>query len=181
MLEQSDPAYAFEYRSLWHPEQSPWIVNLGHAWLQDASHSSATRWLHDIFPHNYLSIEYLDAPVGHTGQTLREWIEADPPQRGVLSPYTDTLLDWQPPVQNIPMIREHLYKMGRIFSNLFVLEKTSWAKAMADRFDPNPLYRPDPYAPWEAPKGVPIPARFLADTYRGMDPSITIPLPPDTL
>jgi hypothetical protein len=129
---------------------------------------SLTFWLHDVFPDNYLSAEYLDAPVGFTGQTLREWIDADEGGRGTLRPYTESLTEWRPPVARIPLIREALYRMGRVFYHPFLEEHNfergpGWVKPI-----PNPLYRPDPYAAWECPEG-PIPERFRADSYPETD------------
>lgn len=169
----SHATYSFRQQSQWHPQGCPWSFYFDHAELAETRRDQLTLWLHDIYPHNYLSEPYLDAPVGHTGMSLRQWIEAEPDKRGVLTPYTDTLLDWTPPTERIPAIREELYKMGRVFSNLFLVETTTWAKAMADRHEPNPLYRPDQYAPWEAPANMPIPARFRAETYADLDPAIT--------
>jgi hypothetical protein len=129
---------------------------------------SLTFWLHDVFPDNYLSVEYLDTPVGFTGRTLREWILADEGMRGTLRPYTESLVEWRPPVARIPRIREELYRMGRVFYHPFLEEHNfergpGWVKPI-----PNPLYRPDPYAAWECPEG-PIPERFRADSYPETD------------
>ena len=94
------------------------------------------RLLRDIYFVNFLGAGYLDAPVGDSGLTLREWIHASS-ARGIVRPFTADLVEWRPPAEEIPAIRESLYRAGRIFYWRF--------------FDPSdPLYRSDLLAPWKA-------------------------------
>ncbi|HBS29609.1 MAG TPA: hypothetical protein DEB06_09215 [Phycisphaerales bacterium] len=123
--------------------------------------------LRDIYPHNYLSAPYLDAPIGRTAKTLREWIQDDPVERGTLSPFTDLLTDWAPPVKNIPTIREALYRAGRVFYWRFFCP----TERIEGVDQPEPLFRPDPRAPWEAPD--PIPEIYRADYWKDKDPGLT--------
>ena len=72
------------------------------------------RWrlLRDVYPCNCLSRSYLDLDV--CGQTLEEWISEDP-ARGALERVSDRLTLWRPPVANIPILRENLFRAGLIF------------------------------------------------------------------
>ncbi len=164
ILRLAQPAYSFRYSAPWDTRTVGLSMFYDPTQAYERFRDHSTRWLHDIFPDNYLNAEYLEAPVGFTGRSLREWIEADEGARGTLRPYTDTLVEWRPPVARIPAIREELYRMGRVFHRAFVEEQNfergpGWIKPL-----PNPLYRPDQFAAWEAPDG-PIPERFRADSY----------------
>lgn len=160
--------YAFVYEAIWHPQDAGLSMLYDPTSAYERLNQVSTRLLHDVLPQNYLSAQYLDAPVGFSGRTLREWILADEGARGTLRPYTESLMEWRPPVARIPAIREELYRMGRVFHVPFVEEHNfergpGWVKPI-----PNPLYRPDPYAAWECPPG-PIPQRFRADSYPTTD------------
>ena len=136
-------------------------------WQPDRKDQATSLFLRDIYPQNFLNAEYLNAPIGRTAITLREWIEDDPDERGAIKPFTDTLTEWAPPVQNIPKIREALFRAGRVYYWKFfspVYRENGQEK-------PQPLYRPDPRAPWEAPD--PIPEIYRADYWKDKDPGLT--------
>jgi len=154
-------------------------------WIQDASERDKvnTLLLSGLRPHNYLSETHLEAPFGKRGMTLREWIEADPPARGTVQPYTETLFEWTPPEERIPELREALFRAGRLDCEAFFKEKDyshvvfngelvpyrdirKLPKAPKGPliYPPQRLYRPDLRAPWEAPE--PIPERYQAERYR---------------
>lgn len=128
-----------------------------------------TGILRDIYPESYLSEPYLSARLGHSRTTLKQWIEADPSTRGTLEPYTDILTKWTPPIEKIPQIREELYRAGRVFYWRFFCpgHGAPWTDAVT----PEPLYRPDLSAPWEAPD--PIPEIYRADYWKDKDPGLT--------
>lgn len=137
-------------------------------WSGHAAKACATAGiLRDIYPHNYLSSPYLDAPIGKTAMTLREWIQHDPTRRGTLSTYTDLLTEWTPPIEQIPAIREALYRAGRVFYWRFL----SSTRRVDGVEQPEPLFRPDLSAPWEAPD--PIPEIYRADFWKDKDPGLT--------
>ncbi len=139
----------------------------GSWWQPDNREQSCSLLLAGVYAQNFLASEYLDAPLGKTAMTLREWIEVDPEQRGTLKPYTEILTEWTPPVHNIMKLREQLYRAGRVFYWRFFCP--------TQREDgvekPEPLYRPDPREPWEAPD--PIPEIFRADYWKDKDPGLT--------
>jgi len=120
--------------------------------------------LRDIYPENYLSAPYLIVCLGKSQTTLKEWIEADPPNRGRLEPYTDILTKWVPPVEKIPQVREELYRAGRVFYWQFFCPPPEGGP-------PDIFYRPDLSAPWEAPD--PIPEIYRADYWKDKDPGLT--------
>lgn len=125
--------------------------------------------LRDIFPENYLSRPHLDARLGQTRTTLKDWIEADPANRGTLERFGDILTKWTPPVEKIPQIREELYRAGRVF--YWRWGSAGTRQADGSNFHPEPLYRPDLSAPWEAPD--PIPEIYRADYWKDEDPGLT--------
>jgi hypothetical protein len=136
-----------------------------------------TKWLNpllaagilrNIYPENYLSAPHLNARLGKTSTTLKQWIEADPAGRGTLEPFTDILAKWMPPIEKIAQIREELYRAGRVFHAWFMFPGSRNAQG---GMTPEPLYRPDLSAPWEAPD--PIPEIYRADFWKDKDPSLT--------
>lgn len=120
--------------------------------------------LRDIYPESYLSQTFLNARLGHTRTTLKEWIEADPARRGALEPYTDILTKWTPPVEKIPQIREELFSAGRVYYWQFFCPPGRDGK-------PGPFFRPDLSAPWVAPDT--IPEIYRADYWKDKDPGLT--------
>jgi hypothetical protein len=112
--------------------------------------------------------------------TLREWIEDDPEARGRLRPFTDLLLEWTPPEENIPVIREALFRAGRVFYWRFfnpsnrrrdappILVTGLWDQSWQE---PEPYLRPNIEEPWEATD--PIPDLFREDSYRQKRPDLT--------
>jgi hypothetical protein len=120
----------------------PWPERLPHVLLRD------------VYPLNFLSRPYLDLPVG--GTTLERWVRADEPARGTLEPLNESVTTWRPPVGNIPLLREALFRAGAIFYKGF--------------FDKGPLHRDfsRPFVPPDA-----IPEIFRASFYEGRDPKIT--------
>ncbi len=122
--------------------------------------------LRDVYPRSFLSRRYLDAPVGVGGPSLGEWITDSPIDRGELRTFTDTLTEWSPPTDRIPQLREELFRAGRIFYWRFFCPQ----HGIRDRARPEPLYRPDPTEPWEAPE--PIPEVFTAAYYKDKDPGL---------
>jgi hypothetical protein len=93
-----------------------------------------------------------------------------PARRGTLEPYTDLLTKWTPPIEKIHQIREELYRVGRVFYWRFFCpehrDPDDWSKRI-----PEPLFRPDLSAPWEAPD--PIPEIYRADFWKDKDPALT--------
>jgi hypothetical protein len=135
--------------------------------------SGPTLLLSNVYHFNYLSDAHLEAPMGRTAMTLREWIEDDPEGRGTLRPFTTLLTEWAPPEQNIPEIREALFRAGRLFYWRFFNPSNRRKDAppvlvtgLADDSwqEPEPYYRPNVDEPWEATD--PIPEIFRADFYR---------------
>jgi len=159
---------------------------------QPRDHSMNTSWwgrrrpevidaclLRDIYPQSFLNEAYLDAPVGFSGLSLRKWIEAAPSERGELKPFTDTLTEWTPPVENIPKIREALFRGGRLFYWRFFVptRRREGERAILpdgrknpNLTEPEPFYRPDVLAPWESPE--PIPEIYRAEYYKDKDPGL---------
>jgi hypothetical protein len=124
--------------------------------------------LRNIYPENYLSTPHLDARLGTSSTTLKQWIEADPAGRGTLDSFSDILTQWTPPIQKIPQIREELYRAGRVFYWRFT--RPGFRNGQGG-MTPEPLYRPDLSAPWEAPE--PIPEIYRADFWKDKDPGLT--------
>jgi hypothetical protein len=124
--------------------------------------------LRDIYPRNFLSDPYLEAPIGRTAMTLREWIEDDPDSRGSLTPFTDTLTEWRPPLERIPEIREALYRAGRVFYWRFICREHAGSSERPRHLEP--LFRPNLAEPWEAPD--PIPEIYRASYYADKDPGL---------
>ncbi len=160
-----------------------WHIN-GQEWAPWKPEQEGCLLLRNVHLRNYLSDAHLDAPFGKSGMSLREWIDADPAERGVLCRYTDTLTEWTPPPGNIPEIRERLFRAGRVFyhrlfkeldydrnvlpSGEIVPRDYFWKNKIIMPgpfvYPPEPFYRPDIRAPWESPE--PIPEVFRADYYR---------------
>lgn len=124
--------------------------------------------LRNIYPENYLSAPYLEARLGSSSTTLRAWIEADPARRGTLEPFSDILTKWTPPVERIPEIREELFRAGRVFYYRFMFPGSRNAQG---GMTPEPYFRPDLSAPWEATD--PIPEIYRADFWKDKDPGLT--------
>ncbi len=139
----------------------------GHTAISD-DRTIASGLLRDIYPRNFLSDPYLDAPIGRTAMTLREWIEDNPDSRGSLGPFTETLTEWRPPVDRIPAIREALYRAGRVFYWRFYCPEQPGGSDGPRR--PEPLFRPNLADPWEAPE--PIPEIYRASYYADKDPGL---------
>lgn len=171
VAELGSAGYGFFFRTRWHLETQGLGMGIDRTGGRESMATSPSFLLHDVFPENYLSEEWLAAPVGFTGLSLAEWIRADPAHRGVLEPFTTTLQRWAPPLQHIPRIREQLYRGGRLFYKKFFYERNDWEPIQTPRH-PNPLYRADTREPWEAPD--PIPEPFRAEFYKDKDPSIII-------
>lgn len=161
------------------------LQSIDSRWIRDASQRQQvnTLLLSGLHPHNYLSETHLEAPFGKTGTTLRKWIEADPPRRGTVRPYTNMLFEWTPPEERVPELREALFRAGRLDCAAFFKEidydhvvlngelvpcseihKMPEAPKGPLIYPPERLYRPDLDAPWEAPE--PIPERYQAEVYR---------------
>lgn len=124
--------------------------------------------LRDVYPVSYLSAAYLNAPMGKSRDSLRRWIEADPSRRGELRPCTSTLMRWEPPIQEIPTLREELFRAGRIFYWKFLTPRDPY---VAQSRIPHELYRPILADPWQAPD--PIPEIYRADFWKDKDPGLT--------
>ncbi len=125
------------------------------SWGRDKVHFKQ-RLLRDIYPYNFLSPDYLELPV--YGTTLEQWVRADA-GRGTLEPLTHKMSTWQPVIENIPVIREQLFRAGIMFYWRFYVSPTD-----------THLYLPGPrpFAPDE-----PIPEIFRAEFHAGHDPKIT--------
>lgn len=135
--------------------------------------------LRDIYTDNYLREQHLRAPVGRSGLDLRRWIEADPAARGALEPITDEITAWRPPTERIPMIREELFRNGRVFYWKFFLPTRRRQDLAGERWvnwddpanqEPEPFYRADLFEPWESPE--PIPEIYRASFYKDKDPGL---------
>ncbi len=141
-----------------------------------------TLLLQDLYSHNYLSPEHLDAPFGKTAMTLREWIESDRAGHGELKPFTEILTEWTPPADRLFELRETLFRAGRLYYHRFFKEldydrvvlpsgvvprDDLWRNNIklegVAQYPPEPFYRADILAPWESPE--PIPEIFQADFY----------------
>jgi len=161
-----DPASRERYTNIqrwhpWTPEQAGSLLLVG------------------VYSHNYLSNAHLDAPFGKTAMTLREWIESEPSERGELKPFTNTLTEWTPTRENIPEIREQLFRAGRLFYWRFwetVLRPRRPGEPLDPRDPknhlPGPYYRSDIHAPWEATD--PIPEIFRAELNKNADPRVVL-------
>lgn len=111
--------------------------------------------LRDIYPYNFLTRPYLNLPVH--GTTLEGWIRADA-GRGTLEPLTDKVTTWRPVLENIPALREALFRAGVMYYWRFFTHDSECYR----------MTGPRPFAPDE-----PIPEIFRADFYAGRDPRIT--------
>jgi hypothetical protein len=129
--------------------------NIG-AWSHSSEHFKQPL-LRDVYPYNFLSRRYLELPVH--GTTLRRWIEADP-SRGTLEPLTDTITTWRPVIENIPLIRESLFRAGVMFYWRFYVQPSDTFLHMPG---------PRPFGPDES-----IPEIFRASFYSGLDPRLTV-------
>ncbi len=159
-MESRGPVIAGEFLRSIYPDWNPRMATLAPL--------IAAGILRNIFPENYLSQPHLDARLGKTRTTLREWIEADPARRGTLERFSDILTKWTPPVEKIPEIREELYRAGRVFYWRFI--RPGFRNAQGG-MTPEPLFRPDLSAPWEAPE--PIPEIYRADYWKDKDSGLT--------
>ncbi len=128
-------------------------------WQPYMPNQAGSLLLRDVYAHNYLSDAYLDAFMGKTAMTLREWIEDDPDERGRLEPFTKQLTSWMPPKSSIPTLRETLFRAGRLFywrffnpSNRRMDAPPILQTGLMDESwqEPEPYYRPDIHEPWEA-------------------------------
>ena len=157
------------------PSETPAQSELGSNsswWEPDTPKQAHSLLLRDVFAHNYLSNAHLEASMGRTAMTLREWIEDVPAERGQLGRFTDFLTEWTPPPQAIPHIRESLFRAGRLFywrffnpSNRRVDAPPILQTGLMDRSwqEAEPYYRPNLHEPWEATG--PIPEIFQASRY----------------
>lgn len=170
---------SYGYVFLQEKRMEPGMYALGMGWgpLRNERHSDARMniswWGHtvsgecntykagmlrDVYPFNFLSPPYLDAPVGRASVCFKDWIAEDPDVRGTLSPCGDDLWLWEPPIDQIPRLREDLYRAGRLFYWRF--------------FDPSdPLFRKDIGCDWEA-EGE-IPEIYRESYYSGREPGLT--------
>lgn len=109
--------------------------------------------LRDVYPFNFLSRPYLDLSIG--GMSLETWIREEP-SRGTLEPFADGVWLWRPPIEEIPAIREALFRAGHILYYEFFrpggIDYRDWSR---------------PFEPRE-----PIPEPFRAETYAGKDPKV---------
>ncbi len=156
-------------------------------WAPYGSEQAGSLLLRGVYPTNYLREAFLNAPVGMTGASLREWIAADPMRRGSVVPLTASLSDWSLPAANIPQVREELFRAGRVYFDRFFREldyqrvvlpsgivprETIWRENIRLDgpmvFPPERFYRPEIHEPWESPE--PIPEMFTAEYYAKMCP-----------
>lgn len=128
--------------------------NVG-AWIGRNEHFKSPL-LRDIYPYNFLTRRYLDLPVH--GTTLERWIMADA-SRGSLEPLTDKVTTWRPVIENIPVIREDLFRAGIMFYWRFYVPPTDTYRHLPG---------PRPYGPDER-----VPEIFRAEFYAGRDPKMT--------
>ncbi|MBB6429912.1 hypothetical protein [Algisphaera agarilytica] len=127
--------------------------NVG-AWRNNKEHFNVPL-LRDIYPYNFFTKKYLNLPVGDI--TLAGWIDSDR-GRGVLTRLTDKVMMWEPVVENIPAIRETLFRAGVMFY---------W------RF-----YAQDEYYRMDGPRSLrddeATPDIFTKKFYEGLDPKLTL-------
>ncbi|MCB9838973.1 MAG: hypothetical protein H6813_06500 [Phycisphaeraceae bacterium] len=127
--------------------------------------------LRDVYPENYLGQSHLHSPFGVTGSTLESVLRGDPDFYRIIEPFTDGLTLWKPPVQNIPAIRERMYRAGRLFYWRFMRPRMR-DPAGTGEWVPEPYYRLDISQPWED-QGQ-IPEIFREEFYSDQDPALTL-------
>ena len=112
--------------------------------------------LRDIFPVSLLTRPYLDLQVGKT--TLQSWVNANA-SRGMLQPLegNDQITVWRVDPQQIPRVREELFKAGVVFYWRF--------------FEPGDPLERDFSKPFTPPD--PIPDIYRADFHAGRNPKFT--------
>lgn len=120
--------------------------------------TSFGRWTHrllrDTYPINFLGRSYLDLPI--EGTTLEKWILADP-DRGTLEPFNGRVWVWKPVIEQIPYIREPLFRAGLLH----------WWQMFSVN-DYTQLQVKEPFTPPDE-----TPEMFRPEYYRGRDPKIT--------
>ena len=112
------------------------------------------RLLRDTFPINFLGRSYLDLPI--EGTTLERWILADP-ARGTLEPFNGRVWVWRPVIEQIPFIREPLFRAGLLHW---------WGMFSVD--DYTQLQVKEPFVP-----PAQTPEMFRPEYFVGRDPKIT--------
>lgn len=120
-----------------------------------------------------LSESHLASTMGRSATSLRDWILEKPAERGDLVTAGEERWRWRLPAQRLPEIREELFRAGRLyywrFFNTFNRREEFETRAPGpddDWKEPEPYYRPDVSAPWEA--GEEIPDIYKASVYREM-------------
>jgi hypothetical protein len=116
--------------------------------------------LDDVRPVNFLSERFLSASPGQI--SLRRWIGEKPRERGTIVALNERISVWRPPVERIPVLREQLYRLGRLYYSGFFVQRDT---------DPPGLWPRDfakPFVPTD-----PIPRIFQADFYTGRDPKLS--------
>lgn len=161
-------AYSYGDR---HKDLSVQEVRLSSTWSARGAEARACGVLRDVYPSSWLSANALDRGVGLSGPSLRNWILSDS-SRGELEERPTGLTAWHAPAASIPLLREELYRGGRILDWRFSQKDENWRGHPLDHHPPNPLYRPDLCIPWEAPGQ--IPEFFRADFYEDRDPGLTL-------
>lgn len=149
--------YGGGYGEVIRPRDESDLTSNSNEWGRSAQKAIETGTLRDIHPRMYLKDSCLDSLVGYSNDTLRVWIENDP-NRGILIPFTSSLTEWIPKQAQIHIIRESLFRAGRLFYwRHFDARESLCREQFVNRWEPQGE-TPDIYLP-----------KF----YRGCDPSFT--------
>ncbi|MCB9838974.1 MAG: hypothetical protein H6813_06505 [Phycisphaeraceae bacterium] len=148
---------------------TPYTLNISQ-WRWARVEAQGGAILRDVYPINILGEKLQQAPIGYSGVSLIDWLRSEPDERGVLEPIDGARVLWTPPVERIPILREQLYRAGRIFYSKFIKPRRIIPNTCGQS-EPEPLYRPDLMAPWEAEGQIPD---FLSPGfYKDKDPGLT--------
>jgi hypothetical protein len=146
-----------DYEAIRYPSDRTYDESANISSWSYARHVHLTRpWLRDVYPINFLGPAV--AALRVEGKQLGDWLRADPVKRGTVEVFPcahqPRMLLWKPPLQQIPVLREQLYKAGLVWHREYYLDYS------------------DGNAPPFVPKDPP-PEIMRASYYRGRDPRLT--------
>jgi len=139
----------WRYVSPLSPEFEEYERDAGDHWSSLRHGSGRDSLLKALARTIFVGESQLDAPMGRSGVTLREWIIQAPQERGTLSDFgSDRLLKWAIPADRFGEIREALFRGGRLYTYRFfhnpegpyerrdLLEPWEWESETPERFRP---------------------------------------------
>ncbi len=126
-------------------------------WIQYHKTVSPQTLLRNVYLMNFLTEPYLRLEI--EGQKLGVWIESKPKERGTLEKINHKVTLWTPIWDNIPRLREELFRAGHIFYHRFF---QTWEE--------NNAWKRDFSKPWKCPNE--IPRIFQRDYHHAIDPPL---------